>query len=108
MKQFCPECGEFGNLSLNLSLNYDFKIIKTNIKVPKEKLTSQQLKVASLMCFGLTNTKISEILVIDIRTVEFHINNIYKTYNLFKTNTINLRVTFILNYIQELGLKIHD
>ena len=45
---------------------------------PKDSLTDQELRIASLACEGLSNTDIATALVLSPRTVQWHLNKAFK------------------------------
>ncbi|NDZ88240.1 response regulator transcription factor, partial [Streptomyces sp. SID10115] len=47
-------------------------------RAPLERLTPQELQVALVVGRGLTNHEVAERLFLSVKTVEFHLSNIYR------------------------------
>lgn len=74
------------------SLINGFEKSETIPKELQEKLTKQELKIASLIKDGYTNQNISDTLEISINTVKSHIKNIYEKLNV--KNRLSLSLLF--------------
>lgn len=68
--------------TLNIYKNIPvFDLIESGILNEDEHLNSRQKEVVELIIKGFSNAKISEKLFVSPSTVKYHIQNIYKIYN---------------------------
>lgn len=74
---------------------------ETNSTILKE-LTTRELEVLNLMTKGYRNYSIAEILCIDLKTVERHINNIYSKIS-GASESMHPRVAAAMQYLRATG-----
>ncbi|HTN23163.1 MAG TPA: response regulator transcription factor [Solirubrobacteraceae bacterium] len=66
---------------------------------PLDELTARELDVLTLMAEGMSNSAIATRLVVSIRTVETHVNNVFLKLNLPPTATEHRRVCAVVTYL---------
>ena len=68
------------------------------------KFTQRETELLSLIARGYTNSAIAEVLCIDMRTVQRHINNMYsKLRSDIDSDNMNLRVSAARLYLETTG-----
>lgn len=72
-----------------------------------KELTHRELEVLSWMAKGYRNATIAEVLCVDPKTIERHINSIYSKLNMV-TNSKHPRVSSIMLYLKATGLLPQD
>jgi DNA-binding NarL/FixJ family response regulator len=66
---------------------------------PLDVLTSRELDVLALMAEGLSNAAVAAQLVVSLRTVETHVNNVFLKLDLAPTTEEHRRVRAVVTYL---------
>lgn len=66
---------------------------------PIDRLTDREREVLSLMAEGHTNAAIADRLVLNLRTVETHVGNIFTKLDLIPESDVHRRVQAVLTYL---------
>lgn len=66
---------------------------------PLDVLTARELEVLALMAQGMSNAAVAARLVVSVRTVETHVNNVFLKLDLVPTSEEHRRVRAVVTYL---------